>query len=198
VSNQIAFFDFDGTITTKDTLLEFIKFAKGRFRFYVGFFVCLPYLVAYKLKIISNQRAKEKVLNFFFRRTSVEIFKRDCKLFSKDVLPTLIRPKALEEIAQLQQEGFMVVVVSASPENWICYWAEEMKVKLIASRLEIFNNNITGKLVGRNCHGQEKVRRIAELYALADYEKVFAYGDSKGDKPMLQLATQKNYKPFRN
>ena len=58
VKKGIAFFDFDGTITTKDTLLEFIKFSKGNLLFYAGFLLNLHFLVAYKLKIISNQAAK--------------------------------------------------------------------------------------------------------------------------------------------
>jgi hypothetical protein len=62
----LLFFDFDGTITTKDTLLEFIKFSKGKLNFLSGFLIYSPFLVAYKLGIISNQSAKEKVLATFF------------------------------------------------------------------------------------------------------------------------------------
>src|SRR6476469_2752619 len=98
VKKEIAFFDFDGTITTKDTLLEFIKFCKGGFSFYIGFLLYAPYLVAYKLKIISNQTAKEKILSHFFQDTPVEVFKNYCSDFSKKVLPALIRKKAIEEI----------------------------------------------------------------------------------------------------
>ena len=66
MNGRIAFFDFDGTITTKDTLLEFIKFYKGKYQFYLGFLVYSPFLVAYKLKIIPNYVAKQKVLQYFF------------------------------------------------------------------------------------------------------------------------------------
>ena len=54
MKKAIAFFDFDGTITTKDTLLEFIRFSKGRFRFYLGFLLYSPYLIAYKIKLIAG------------------------------------------------------------------------------------------------------------------------------------------------
>jgi phosphatidylglycerophosphatase C len=47
VKRRIAFFDFDGTITTKDTLLEIIKFQKGTLRFYTGFLLCSPYIAAW-------------------------------------------------------------------------------------------------------------------------------------------------------
>jgi phosphatidylglycerophosphatase C len=197
VKKEIAFFDFDGTITTKDTLLEFIKFGKGSLRFFLGFLLNSPYLVAYKLKIISNQSAKEKVLRFFFRDTPVDVFKTYCNEFSKRVIPHLIRPGALTEIRRLQNEDYIVVVVSASPENWIQPWADEMNVQLLASKLEVKENKITGKILGKNCHGEEKVRRISECYTLSDYHHIVAYGDSSGDKPMLKLAKTSFFKPFR-
>jgi phosphatidylglycerophosphatase C len=196
VKKEIAFFDFDGTITTKDTLLEFIKFSKGRLPFYSGFLWNLPYLIAYKINLISNQTAKEKILAFFFRNTSIEAFRKECTAFSKRILPGLIRPKAVEEIRRLQERDVVVVVVSASPENWIKNWADENQVHLIASRLEIIQERLTGKIVGKNCHGDEKVSRINETYDLSQYHIVAAYGDSKGDKPMLGLASKPYYKPF--
>lgn len=197
VKKKIAFFDFDGTITSRDTLLEFIKFNKGRFRFYFGFLWNIFYLIAYKLKIISNQKAKEKILQFFFRETSVFDFDEGSKKFSETILSKLVRQKALQEIKSLQEKGFTVVVVSASPESWIRQWTDSMGVTLIASCLETKNGRITGKLSGKNCHGQEKVRRILELHQMDEYDEIFVYGDSEGDLPMMKLATRSFYRPFR-
>jgi phosphatidylglycerophosphatase C len=196
VKREIAFFDFDGTITTKDTLLEFIKFSKGSFRFFLGFLINAPYLVAYKLGIITNQSAKEKILRFFFQDTPVAVFKKHCEDFSRSVLPKLIRPKAVDEIQKLKQNNTIIVVVSASPENWIEGWAKSLDLDLIASRLEVHEGKLTGKILGKNCHGNEKVSRIREVYNLSDYFIVAAYGDTSGDKPMLQLAKEAHYKPF--
>jgi HAD superfamily hydrolase (TIGR01490 family) len=196
VKKEIAFFDFDGTITTKDTLFEFIKFSKGKFLFFLGFIINLPYLIAYKLKLISNQSAKEKILRFFFQGMSSEVFSDYGKSFSKYELPKLLRPKALEEIRHLQEKNVVVVVVSASPENWIENWANESNVELVASRLEVREGKLTGKILGKNCHGTENVNRICEIYNLSDYSIIAAYGDTQGDKPMLQLAKKAYYKPF--
>ena len=192
----IAFFDFDGTITTKDTLLEFIKFSKGRLRFCLGFLWNSPHLVAYKIKLISNQRAKEKILEFFFKGTPVADFQEQCGLFARQVLPKLLRSKALAQIEKLKREGCIVVIVSASPENWIQNWAQEQQVELIASQLEIKDDRVTGKIMGKNCHGVEKVRRIMEKYVVEEYDEIYAYGDTRGDLPMLKLAHQPFYKPF--
>ena len=194
---KIAFFDFDGTITKKDTLLEFIKFSKGFFSFYTGFLLNSPYLIAYKLKIISNQSAKEKILSFFFGNMSLQKFQGLCDRFIEQKLPSLIRPAALEEIEKLKQTGFALVIVSASAQNWIRGWADLKQLKLIATRLEIVDGRVTGKILGYNCHGKEKVRRIHEEYDLAGFSEVYAYGDDKSDKFMFQLATTCHFKPFR-
>jgi HAD superfamily hydrolase (TIGR01490 family) len=196
VKKGIAFFDFDGTITKKDTLLEFIKFTKGSFGFYLGFLLNLPYLIAYKLKIISNQSAKEKVLRFFFHGIAIEEFNRRCQEFAEQVVPKLVRTKALDEIERLKAMDVKVVVVSASPENWIEQWTKRLGLELIASRLEVSGGKVTGKILGKNCHGDEKVVRIKEVYDLTKYNIIAAYGDSGGDKPMLELADQAHYRPF--
>jgi HAD superfamily hydrolase (TIGR01490 family) len=197
VKKGIAFFDFDGTITTRDTLLEFIKYCKGNNAFYAGFLINSPFLLAYKLKIISNQAAKEKVLQHFFKNTSVDSFRVLCEKFAAEIIPGLIRPGATAEIKRLQEEGQTVVIVSASPENWISPWAQKIQVELIATQLEIKSGSITGKIAGKNCHGTEKVSRIKSRYSLGDYAEIAAYGDTKGDLPMLALAKHPVYKPFR-
>jgi phosphoserine phosphatase len=51
--------------------------------------------------------------------------------------------------------------------------------------------------MGKNCHGEEKVRRILEQHNMSDYEVVYAYGDTAGDLPMMKLAGNSFYKPFR-
>lgn len=193
----IAFFDFDGTITIKDTLLEFIKYSRGTLPFYTGFLLKSPYLVAYKLKLIPNQTAKEKVLAYFFKGMALDEFQLKCDGFALEMLPHLLRSDALKEIRELQQKGIDVVIVSASPENWIRQWSSSINASLIATRLELKDGQLTGNILDKNCYGEEKVRRIRDIYSLNEYESIYAYGDSSGDKPMLSLAKYPHYKPFR-
>ena len=197
VSRRIAFFDFDGTITTKDTLLEIIKYRHGVKKFYVGFLLYSPWLIAYKLGIISNQLAKEKVLRWFFHKMTPDQFQAMSDEFALTTIPSLVRPKALTEIQKLQQGGAEVVIVSASAENWIRPWTQSLHLPLIATQLEVRNGSITGKINGKNCHGPEKVARIKAQYDLADYSEIYCYGDTSGDRPMLALGTLRFWKPFR-
>jgi phosphoserine phosphatase len=117
--NRLAFLDFDGTITSSDTLLSFIRYTHGKFRLIFGFMLNIPWLLAMRLGIVSNQTAKQRILTHFYRKRPLDAFNRQCRDFSRDILPGLIRPKALAELHKLQTAGFTVVIVSASPENWI-------------------------------------------------------------------------------
>ena len=197
MKKRIAFFDFDGTITTRDTLLEIIKFYKGNFKFYLGFIINSPFLIAYKAGIITNQAAKEKVLTWFFGKIPVQKFQQRCDEFAGIQTSLMIRPKALVEIEKLKTTGAEIVIVSASAENWIAAWCSKNNLQLIGTKLQVKNELLTGKIDGFNCYGQEKVNRIHAAFDLSRYDEIYCYGDTKGDKPMLKLATFSFYKPFR-
>ncbi len=94
---KIAFFDFDGTITTKDTLLEIIKFQKGKTVFYFGFLLHTPWLIAYKLNWLPNDTGKTKNTYLFFCRDSGAVFfRRNVICLQKIRFPDLIRPGAMQ------------------------------------------------------------------------------------------------------
>lgn len=197
MSRRIAFFDFDGTVTNRDTLLEMFRYRHGGFKLWFGFLLHAPVMIAYRLKLVSNQFAKEEMLRFFFGNMPLGQFRAQSVAFSKNKLPHFIRSKALEEIKKLQASGAEVVIVSASAQDWIKDWCSEMGLSLIATQLEVKEGKVTGKIEGHNCHGKEKVRRIQLAYNLSDYNEIYCYGDSRGDKPMLALGTISFYKPFR-
>jgi phosphatidylglycerophosphatase C len=197
MSKTVVFFDFDGTITNKDTFIEFIKFAKGKSSFAIGFAILAPVLIMYKLRLIKNWKAKEMVLSYFFSGIKEEAFKIICEDFCEKKLYKLLRTKALDEIQMHQKLERTVYIVSASPENWIEPWAKKMGINLIGTKLEVVDGKITGKLNGPNCYGLEKETRIKCEIDLSTYSEIWAYGDSIGDKELLALANKAFYKPFR-
>ncbi len=186
----IVFFDFDRTITKKDTLIEFLKFYRGEFGFYISLFLLLPVILLYFLKIISNEKAKELVLSFFLKGEDADKFMHLSREFSLNYVPKIIKQEAFERIRWHKRNSHKVVVVSASVENWIKPWCHKNNLELIATKIEIKDGKLTGKLASRNCYGEEKVRRIKEIYNLDDYDEIYVYGDSKGDIPMLNLASE--------
>ena len=67
---RIYAFDFDGTLTTKDTLIEFIRFSKGIVRLFLGFLLFSPLLILMKLHLYPNWKAKQRVFSWFFKGMS--------------------------------------------------------------------------------------------------------------------------------
>lgn len=195
--NKLALFDFDGTITKDDSLLKFIPFVVGNGNFILGLLVLSPVLVAYKLKLIPNYKAKQKMLSWFFKGMGKDEFYAVANEYSLHHIDKILRPRAIEKLNWHKQKGHKVVIVSASLECWLRPWCEKNGFELIATKLEIKNNTVTGKLLTKNCYGQEKVNRIKESYNLNEFEYIYAYGDSAGDKDMLELADEQHYKSFR-
>lgn len=197
MKKEIAFFDFDGTITKKDTMLELIRYCRGSLAFYAGLAFLSPSVVFMRLGFLSNKAAKERMLRFFFGGMNEEQFNKLCTDFTVKKLPDLIRPAALEMIRSLKEQQVEIIVVSASAQNWVKPWCDAQGLQLIATCLETKNGLLTGKITGNNCHGVEKVKRIKENFRLEQYQVIQCFGDTKGDRPMLALAHRAFYKPFR-
>jgi len=194
----LSLFDFDGTITTDDSLIKFIRFVVGDIKFVTGMVVLSPMLTAYKLKLIPNYKAKQYMLSYFFKGMNEEEFMKVANEYSLKHIDTILRPKAMEKIQWHKEQGHKVVIVSASIACWLKPWCAKNGLELIATKLEIKDGIVTGKLLTRNCYGIEKVNRVKEKYRLDDYETIYAYGDSRGDKELLELANESFYKPFRD
>lgn len=192
----IAFFDFDGTITHKDTMLALAEYRKGKAGFLAGMLLLSPSLVALKLNLLSAQKAKQLFLRYFFGGMNTASFNELCESFSEEILPSLIRNDAWNTIQQHTSNGDEVVVVSASAENWIAPWCTKNNIRYIGTRLEMKDGIFNGMLSGINCNGKEKVSRIKETFNLADYSAIYAYGDSSGDKMMLGIATHPHFRVF--
>lgn len=195
---KLVLFDFDGTITTVDTMFLFTRFVVGTSRFLFGMSVLAAPMVLHKLGFVSAQTAKEILLTWFFRGMSKTDFDRYGKDFALKTIPAHVRPAAFEAINNYRSSGCRIIVVSASAENWMKDWCLNNGLEFLATKLEIVNGELTGKIEGLNCNADEKVNRIKEHVNLADYSNIIAYGDTKGDIPMLSLATEKHFKPFRD
>jgi len=194
----LSLFDFDGTITTHDSLIKFIRFVVGDAKFIGGMALLSPMLTAYKLKLIPNYKAKQYMLSYFFKGISEKKFIQVANEYSLKHIDTILRPKAMEKIAWHKEQGHRIVIVSASIEYWLKPWCDKNDLDLIATKLEIQDGIITGKFLTKNCYGVEKYNRINEIYDLSEYDYIYAYGDSRGDRELMELADERFYKPFRD
>lgn len=194
---DLALFDFDGTITNKDSLADFIQFAVGNPKYYLGLLALSPMLLAYTFKFVPNHIAKRNLISYFFKNMDAQEFQKIADTYSLNELNKIIRPAALEKIQWHKDQGDKIVVVSASMQAWLQAWCHQHNIELICTRLEIKNNKLTGAFETKNCHGKEKEIRVKSALCLKDYQTIYAYGDSNGDKELLALANESFYKPFR-
>lgn len=186
---RYALFDFDGTITTKDTLFDFIRFTYGK----IGLVKCLLKnawnLTLYAVKLRSNERAKEILLATMIKGTGIAVFQGLCERYSMERVPQIIKEKTKETIEKHRSANETLLIVSASPENWIRPWAMKNGfTEVIATKLEEKDGVLTGKFASHNCYGEEKVNRLMHFFTDRKQVYITAYGDSSGDKPMLNYA----------
>lgn len=196
----LALFDFDGTITDRDTLIYFLLDAVGPMRAVQGLLRRLPLLLAYVIGRASRQEAKEGVLTQFFAGIPMETLERFGEHFAKGSLNKRVKPEALKRLQWHLRQGHRCILVSASIDIYLKPWGEaagfhDVVCSRVASDAE---GRATGKLLGLNCRAGEKVRRLEELLGPLKNYCVYAYGDSDGDKEMLAAADHPFYRIMQN
>ncbi len=201
MKKKLYCFDFDGTLTTSDTLLEFIKYAKGRGRFLMVFLMYSPLLVMMKLHLYPNWKAKQQIFAHLFAGMCIEKFDALCRGFAEEN-QHLLRPKGITLVHEALVAGAQVFIVSASIDNWVRPFFDIRNLKgvqVLGTQIEVEDGKLTGNFKSNNCYGKEKVHRIAEAlksFERSEYE-IEAFGDSRGDKEMLAFADKGHFKPFR-
>ncbi len=194
---KLALFDFDGTITTHDSYQELLRYIVGDWRFFTGVVALSPVLLAYKSGITPNYIAKRKVTRWFLKGMTAEQFELKAQEFVIKKLKSIVKASAVQKLEWHKEKGHRVILVSASFEDYLKYWCKLFNIEVIGTRLEWRKNQITGNFATPNCYGPEKVKRIKQLLDPNDYEEIFAYGDSRGDREMLELADHPNYRIFK-
>jgi len=195
---SLVLIDFDGTLTSKDSLFKFLLFCKKKV-FYIYIILFIPTYILYLLGVISNHTAKEKLFKIFFKNTKKEQFTTLCINFAKYQIPKILNQNMLKKLQKHIENKDDIVIVSASIEDYLIPFAKELSKKsdanrdinVLATKLEFKNSLFTGNFKTKNCYGKEKVNRILENYTLSEYKKIYAYGDSEGDKEMFLLASDK-------
>ncbi|MBD2859390.1 HAD family hydrolase [Spongiibacter sp. KMU-158] len=188
----VALFDFDGTLTSRDSLMPFLQFVVGKPRFLWGLVLMSPILVGYFAGVIRNDVAKARVLKYFLEgRTQKSLFMLG-EIFARETVPELLRAEGMSKLRWHQEQGHTCILVSASLDLWLLPWSKFAGFdRLICSELEVVDGKVTGRLSGNNCFGAQKVERLRKEFSqLQHASKVYAYGDSQGDMPMLRLADE--------
>lgn len=200
--NTVCAFDFDGTLTRRDSLVEFIRFAKGDGRCLLGFLLFSPLLVMMKLHLYPNWKAKQKLFSYFFKGMTTADFNQVCEDFAHQ-RAGLMRTEGMECVRKKLSEGCQVAVISASIDNWVRPFFSKFlasygsQLHILGTQIETADGVLTGRFLTPNCYGAEKVRRLNGLFPIRNSYKLIAYGDSRGDKELLDYADESFFKPFK-
>jgi len=192
----VAAFDFDGTLTKRDTLIPFALFVAGPWLWLKGMVKLAPQAGRFLTRRITRQQLKERTIAQFLGGMPYAQLQSLGEEYAREVIPKFLKKRALEQLSWHRDEGHLVVLVSASPEAYLEAWAKQMNVPhVLCSRLEVDKEGkVTGRLIGKNCRGQEKVRRLQDLLGEEKTYELYAYGDSPGDRELLDYADHSFYR----
>jgi len=193
----VAAFDFDGTITTRDTLLSFLFFVAGKKTTIRKLLKLTPNFILYLFKQSSRQHIKELILTNFFAGMPINQMSELGEAFAKsNAMKKLIRPDAKKKLEWHRRQKHLCILISASIDVYLEPWSILAGFDdLLCSKLEVDSaDNVTGKLIGANCWGPQKKLLLDKLLGPRENYILYAYGDSRGDKEMLAHADHAFYR----
>jgi phosphatidylglycerophosphatase C len=193
----IVAFDFDGTLTTHDSFTAFLAWKAEPFRYFVGLARLLPHILAFGVKR-DRGRLKAAATARFLGGEPVGELEDEAETFAMEKAQRMLRPDAVQAWRNWRAQGALMVIVTASPETLVQPFARGLGADmLIGTRLRLDEQGrVTGDFIGPNCRGPEKVVRLKAAFG-EDVKLAAAYGDTSGDREMLQLAEVKGYRVFK-
>ena len=189
---KLAIFDIDYTITRKETLMEFFKYLVSKDIKNIKFLPRALYSgLMYGIKVYDEKRVKECFLKFIENIDEAELAKLT-KSFYDEKVSKILYKDAVDMIKKLKKEGYMVVLISASPEFYVKEFYAIKEVDLIiGTKFTFEDGKFIRKMDGNNCKGKEKVRRLNEVLKekniKVDFKNSYMFSDSLSDKPLLDL-----------
>ena len=189
---KLAIFDIDYTITRKETLMEFFKYLVSKDIKNIKFLPRALYSgLMYGVKVYDEKRVKECFLKFIENIDEAELAKLT-KSFYDEKISKILYKDAVDMIKKLKKEGYMVVLISASPEFYVKEFYAIKEVDLIiGTKFTFEGGKFIRKMDGNNCKGEEKVRRLnkvlKEKNIKVDFKNSYMFSDSLSDKPLLDL-----------
>jgi phosphatidylglycerophosphatase C len=186
----VAAFDVDGTLTSRDCVTPFLRRAAGA-RLWTQL-LRHPIALGASLVCRDRDRLKKLACGALGGRDGAELDRLGAA-FAREVAADWLRDDTVARLRRHRELGHRVVLASASLDAYLLPLGEQLAVDgVLCTVLERgTDGRLTGRLVGENCRGAEKARRVREWLdetGLADAE-LWAYGDSEGDTELLALAT---------
>ncbi len=175
MSKAVNIYDFDHTIYDGDASLDFILFTFSR---NIRLWKYVPSMGWALFLYIFGLQTRKQIKQVAFR------FLRDMESIEEALEVFWRRHDGKIKQWYLNQKKVSDVIVSASPEFLLLPATKKVGVKnLIATTM----NPATGLIQGKNCRGEEKVRRLQQFFDGKLPEIQDVYSDSQSDVPIFKL-----------
>ena len=192
---KLYLFDFDGTLTYKDTMFLFLKFYNPQ-KFYYQFALHIPLFILLKLKLADAEKVKKSLISSVLKGEKQSRREQKSQEFFDKFNTKIIRENALDFIKNIDRNQTESYIVTASLDIWVKPFAEMLQMKLLATTAEFEDGIFTGNFTGKNCNGAEKRCRIEEEFAGRKFDKTIAFGDTSGDREMMAWADESEFRFF--
>ena len=193
----VVAFDFDGTLTVRDSFMAFLRWRAGPSRFALGMLRLLPASIA---EIFSRDRGRLKAaaVDEFLRGAPRDRLEAEARTFAETHSRSLLRPDAVTAWKSWRKERVRLVIVTASPDLLVAPFARGLGADMLIGTQLAFDaqGKVAGGFSTANCRGPEKVKRLKAIFG-ADFELKAAYGDTRGDREMIAAAEIKGYRAFK-
>lgn len=188
----IAAFDFDETLTRRDTVVPFLRRVAGDRGLALGL-LARSHRVGTAAVRRDRDLLRAMATDRVFRGRPIAEVETHAQVHGDQIVAVGLRPDTSARLAWHREAGHRVVIVSASYEQYVQVVGSHLGVDaVLATRLEVDAGRCTGRLLGPNCRGPEKVVRLhswlAEQELSIDEVTLWAYGDSTGDRELLAAA----------
>lgn len=196
MDDPIVAFDFDGTLTVKDSFTAFLKWRTPPGRWALGGFRLIPAALSYLIHR-DRGRIKAVAVREYLGGVPRERLEADARRFAELHSRSLLRPDAVAAWKRWQRERVRLVIVTASPDIVVAPFARGLGADdLIGTPLAFdASDRVVGSFASPNCRGPEKVVRLKAAYGL-DLVVRAAYGDTSGDTEMLAIAQEPYFRVF--
>ncbi len=190
---KIAFFDLDKTIIKKDSIVPFMFFyLKKNPKSFIYYIRLIPYFILFLFKIIDNSKIKYEIAHIF-KNIPIEFGYSIGEEFANTVVPSLYYNDAIKEINKLKEEGYKLIMVTASFEIYAKFIGKNLGFdRVMGTELWIFRDKYTGFMYGKNCYNEAKRHRLfTEGIFKKDISQNIVYSDSISDLPFFAFAAKK-------
>ncbi len=188
----VAAFDLDGTLTDGGSVFRWLGHVAGAARAYrAAAELVVPLTLGALRSGPAADGSKERLFARLLEGRDAEEVAAISRAFIVEHLEHHARPDVVARLRWHQHQGHPTVIVSASPELYVSVAAQRLGVDgAIGTRLATDpTGRLTGHYDGANCRGAEKARRLEGWLATRGGDpKLYAYGNSRGDRRMLERA----------